>query len=127
MTRVFSKKSHKNRRRYLRKNMTKAEVKLWNYLRKKNILKQRFLRQFSIGNYVVDFYCPKLKLAIEIDGSTHLGNEQIKYDRQRQEEVESLGVVLIRFWNDDVYKSLEGVVRLIEEKIEDLMKIKKPL
>jgi very-short-patch-repair endonuclease len=71
MTRIFNRASEKEKRRALRKNMTKAEVLLWIQLKNRKLLGQRVLRQYSVGPYVVDFYIPKLKLAIEVDGATH--------------------------------------------------------
>jgi very-short-patch-repair endonuclease len=70
MTKLFNKKSEKEKRRSLRNNMTEAEKILWLQLKNKR-LGVRFLRQFSVGAFVMDFYCPALKLAIEVDGATH--------------------------------------------------------
>jgi len=70
MPKHFNKKEMQERRRQLRRNMTYSEKLVWIYLRKKQ-MHIRFLRQYSIDNYVVDFYSPKLKLAVEIDGDVH--------------------------------------------------------
>lgn len=90
--------------------MTKAEVYLWLQLKNKKILGQRFLRQYGINTYVLDFYCPKLKLAIEVDGATHLSEDEIRYDKHRQEEIENLGIRFLRFWNHEVYDDLYNVL-----------------
>ncbi len=71
MTSIFNRQQDKEKRRDLRRNMTKAEVLLWLQLKSRKMLGQRFLRQYGIDAYVVDFYCPKLKLAIEVDGESH--------------------------------------------------------
>ena len=121
MTKIFNKISEKEKRRLLRKNMTKAEVYLWVQLKNKKILGQRFLRQYGINTYVLDFYCPKLKLAIEVDGATHLSEDEIEYDKHRQEEIETLGIQFLRFWNDEVYNDLTNVIEKIKQKIKELI------
>lgn len=117
MTRIFNKQSEKEKRRYFRKNMPKAEVLLWIQLKSKRMLGQRFLRQYSVGSYVVDFYCPKLKLAIEVDGPTHFTDENREYDPHRQAEIETLGIEFLRFINPEVYSNMDGVLRMIRETI----------
>ena len=67
MTQIFNKLTEKEKRKILRKNITASEKIVWTYLRRKQILNERFLRQFSIDYFVLDFYCPRLRLAIEID------------------------------------------------------------
>ena len=101
--------------------MTKAEKLLWEKLRNRKIHNQRFLRQFSIGSYVVDFYCPKLRLAIEVDGSTHSTKDEIEYDKHRQEEIENLGIVFLRFYNDEVFKDINKVIENIKNKIVEIL------
>ena len=99
----------------LRKNMTSAEKKLWNnYLR---TLKIRFLRQRPIDNFIVDFYCAKLKLVIEIDGETHFTNEAKIYDAQRTLILQGYELKVIRFTNEEVFKNFEGVCEYIENLI----------
>jgi very-short-patch-repair endonuclease len=96
----------------LRKNMTSAEKKLWNnYLK---TLKIRFLRQRPIDNFIVDFYCANLKLVIEIDGESHFTDEAKYYDEQRTSVLESYGLQVIRFTNEEVFKNFEGVCEYIE-------------
>lgn len=121
MTELFNKKNLKETRRYLRTNMSKAEAILWKYLSRKQIKGQRFLRQFSIDKYIVDFYCQKLKLVIEADGSTHFSDEEIKNDKIRQKEIEKLGIIFLRFSNNDVIESIDSVIKRIELKVEELM------
>ena len=91
-------------RRKLRKQMTAAEVVLWLMIKNKQLNGQRFLRQYSIGHYVVDFYCPKYKLAIELDGEGHFTDEGESYDAKRTEYLNSLGVRVLRFENFEVFQ-----------------------
>lgn len=90
----------------LRKKSTEEEGKLW-HLYLKN-LKPRFIRQKIIGSYIVDFYCPKLKLVIEIDGVQHYLEENIEYEKRREEYLEKAGYKLLRFYNSDINKSLKN-------------------
>ena len=99
----------------LRHNQTDAEVKLWQALRTHQLCDIHFRRQHAIGAYVVDFCAPHQKLIIELDGGQHL--DQQEYDRERTNFLESKGYRLLRFWNDEVMKNLEGVVRVISEAI----------
>jgi very-short-patch-repair endonuclease len=121
MTKIFNKISQKEKRRLFRKNMTKAEVLLWMQLKERKISGQRFLRQYSIASYIVDFYCPKVKLAIELDGQTHLTEEEIAYDKHRQQTIETLGIEFLRFWNDEVYDDLYNVLEKIKAKVKELL------
>ena len=120
MTELFNKKSEKGKRRSLRDNMPKAEVILWSKIKNKQ-LGERFLRQYSIEKYVVDFYCPKLSLVIEVDGDVHyLTKSKIEDDTVRQKYIERLGISFLRFTNADVYKNLNGVITKLIEKINEL-------
>ena len=111
---------YKNVRRMLRKNMTEAEIKLWNILKSKGFNKYKFRRQHGIGRYIVDFYCPKLKLIIELDGDQHLELKNIIYDQKRTKYFSSLGIKIIRFFNNDILKNTEGTWIKIEDEIENL-------
>ena len=86
--------------RKLRRTSTDAELKLWHYLRNRNLNKHKFRRQHPLPPYIVDFICIKSKLIVELDGGQHL--EQIPYDARRTAHFEALGFRVIRFWNDDV-------------------------
>ncbi len=114
MTEIFNKDFLKYRRKALRKNMPKAEWILWDELKNKKLKGYKFRRQFSIDNFVVDFYCPKLKLVIEIDGDNHLNKDVVEYDKFRQEIIESLSIKVIRFTNNEVYENLNKVVEEIK-------------
>jgi len=108
-----------SRARELRNNMTMAENRLWfGYLRG---CKYRFVRQKVVGNYIIDFYCQKLKLGIEIDGETHFGKRNEEHDRIRTKELEILGIRILRFWNKDVIEGLSEVENIIENNLTPLI------
>jgi len=90
MTTIFNKHSEKEKRRQLRNNLTKAEVIVWQHLKGRQVNNCKFRRQYSIGPFVLDFYCPELKLAIEIDGSSHDHEDAQAYDQERQKYIEAL-------------------------------------
>ncbi len=96
----------KSRARELRNNMTAAENKLWTGCLRQ--LPVKTYRQKPIGNYIIDFYVPKLKLVIEVDGETHIESREIKYDQSRTEELEKMGLKVMRFWNYEILDNLGG-------------------
>ena len=127
MTQIFNKQTEKEKRRILRKNTTSAEKIVWTYLRRKKILNERFLRQFSIEFYVLDFYCPRLRLAIEIDGDSHFVNQDtVDYDKERQVFIERLGIKLLRFKNEEVYTENDVVINNITQKVKEFQKDNPP-
>ena len=101
----------------LRENMTDAEKHLWAKIRMRQLKGYHFYRQKPVGDYIVDFFCPRTKLVIEIDGSHHLVGETIKYDRIRDDYLSSLGLRVLRFANNEVLKNIDGVVERIGEEI----------
>ncbi|WP_428236337.1 endonuclease domain-containing protein [Gracilimonas sp.] len=107
--------------RSLRKNMTKAEVCLWKYgLRKKQRMGYTFNRQRPVLNYIADFMCKKLKLIIEVDGSSHDSPEAFEYDQRRQRHLEEAGFKVIRFRNKDVLTNMDAVLMAIDKVILEL-------
>ncbi len=106
----------KPHRKYLRTNMTEEERILWSQIKDKK-LGHKFRRQHSISGYVVDFYCAKRKLIIELDGNQHLDNRE--YDLKRTEYLNSLGYVVARFWNGFVRSNLRDVLMEIEDKLRN--------
>lgn len=116
MTKVYNVLYLKKRRKELRNNSTHAEWLLWAQLSNKKLFGYKFRRQYSIKNYVVDFYCPKLKLAIEVDGDSHCVTEQMEYDKKRQKDIESWGIKVIRFTNIDIYENLNEVIEIISKE-----------
>lgn len=102
----------------LRNNSTISERILWKYLRKKQMLGYDFNRQKPLGSYVVDFYCIKLKLAIEIDGASHELKDD--YDNNRDKILKSMGIFLLHFTDKDVKTDTYGVLVAIKRWIRDL-------
>jgi very-short-patch-repair endonuclease len=100
----------------LRRNMTLSEVLLWNELKQKKILGYDFDRQRPIGNYIVDFYCKELFLAIEIDGNTHI--YRYDYDEERQGILEKMGIHFLRFEDIEVKKNMNNVISVIHDWIK---------
>ncbi len=102
----------KNLSRQLRKNCTLGEVLLWKEIKGKK-LGYQFMRQKPIGDYIVDFYCTQLRLAIEIDGISH--DAKVVEDEQRQDDIEKLGISFLRFMEKDVRENLDSVLREIRD------------
>ncbi|MEX2052148.1 MAG: DUF559 domain-containing protein [Candidatus Paceibacterota bacterium] len=100
--------------RYLRKGETKEEKILWKQLRNRN-LGIKFRRQHPIEKFIIDFYAPEIKLAIELDGYSHKGNSE--YDNLRTEYLKSQKIKVIRFWNTEIEKNLDKVIEKIKENI----------
>ncbi len=99
----------------LRKNQTKEEAILWyQYLSKYPL---RFRRQYVIGNYIVDFYCHKANLAIELDGSHHYEPEEIRKDEIRTACLQAQGIEVLRFTNLDIHRHLRGVCEEIDKAV----------
>jgi very-short-patch-repair endonuclease len=103
--------------RQLRQNLTDSELSLWRRLRGKQLAGVQFYRQKPIGIYIVDFYAPKAKLVIEIDGSQHLEAHQASKDRERDEYLGRLGLTVLRINGRQVLKETEAVVELIYQTI----------
>lgn len=104
--------------RRLRGEMTDAETKLWKALRRRQINDLQFRRQRAVGNYVLDFYCPSILLAIEIDGGQHNTAHGQAADVQRTKWLNEHGIVVLRYWNNDVLTNLAGVLEDITRSIE---------
>ena len=103
-----------------RTNSTKAEVRLWCELfRAKKMLGYSFLRQYPIGNYIIDFYCKDLKLAIETDGITHTWEETNQKDIAKEKFLADNGIAILRFEDSQVMHDLNNVSRTIEEWIAE--------
>jgi very-short-patch-repair endonuclease len=107
----------KERARELRRRSTFSEKILWSKIRR-NSFGYEFHRQVPIDEYIVDFYCHELKLAIEIDGTSH--DDKLEYDMLRQKKLESLGVVMVRFDNKHINKSMTEVLRILADVISDI-------
>jgi very-short-patch-repair endonuclease len=106
--------------RSLRKNPTEAESALWRYLHQRRLAGLRFRRQHPIGVFVVDFYCPSLRLAIELDGAVHDGAEPARTDAARERALTGHGVTVLRFTNDQVLNEPHRVLAAIAAKSRGL-------
>ncbi len=105
----------KQRRRELRHNQTEAEKILWKRLRNKQCFGLKFFRQYSVGNYILDFYCPRKHLSIELDGSHHLNQKE--YDDERTAFLNTQNIRVLRFWNRAVFENMAGVLEEIERVV----------
>lgn len=117
---AFNSKGNKELRRKLRNEATEFEVILWSRLRQRQCGNYKFIRQFGIGPYILDFYCPARRLGVELDGSQHAEPEQQLYDEERTAYLKHLNIKVIRFWNNEVNANLEGV---LERILEDLLSV----
>lgn len=102
-----------DRRRELRQKATPQEKLLWEKLRNQK-LGFRFKRQYSIGGYILDFYCAKKKLIVELDGEIHNTKEAKEYDGVRDKFFRELGYIILRFWNGEVESNVEKVLERIK-------------
>ncbi len=121
----MSKKLHNIRelspfRKDLRNNGTSAEATMWSLLKKRQVLGMKFRRQHSVANFILDFYCPEKKLAIELDGAHHYTPEGIEKDKNRDAYLELHGIKTIRFENKRVFEEPSWVIREIELVIQEM-------
>ena len=103
----------------MRSNMTPAETKMWRILRGKRFQDLKFKRQVLIGNYIVDFLCENKKIIIEIDGGQHNEELNIQSDNNRTHYLENNGYKVLRFWNDEVMKNIDGVMEVIFREVKE--------
>ena len=108
--------------RNLRNHGTKSEIILWKYLKGKKMRGFDFHRQKPIDNYIVDFFCFKLMLAIELDGITHSFEKQIIKDRIKEKRLNQIGISVIRFDDEEVYGHVDYVLTTIEGYIDEYIK-----
>lgn len=125
MTEFFNKHSETEKRRLLRAQMPQAEIILWDKLRRRQIAGAKFRRQYSVERFVLDFYCPALKLAIEVDGPTHDSLDARVYDQMRQKFIETFGIRFLRFTNIDIYQNIDAVLDAIHQQVLTLQQDKK--
>jgi len=108
----------KSRRKELRNNSTPAEKRLWSLLQNSNLGGYKFRRQHSVGPYILDFYCPSKRLAVELDGDSHFTDEAIEYDHERTTYLNASGIKVLRFLNTDVYDNPNAVCERILGEIK---------
>jgi len=97
--------------------MTDSEMLLWSKIRGKQLKGLQFYRQKIIGNYIADFYCPKARLVIEVDGGQHYDIEKRARDRERDDSMAKSGITVLRFSNSDISQNIETVLKVIWSKI----------
>ncbi len=106
--------------RKLRKTSAKAEIKLWINVKGKQLMGYDFHRQKPIDSYIVDFFCNKLKLAVELDGSTHGFEKVFERDKRKEQGLKELGIAVLRYKDNDVINNIEGVLEDIKSCIRKI-------
>ena len=115
---ISNKYTLKKYRRKLRKSLTPAEAFFWLHLKNKQLDGRRFRRQFSLDDYILDFYCPSEKLAIELDGATHFTHRGAEKDKVRDSFLEANGIAVIRIENRDVFENTVHVIECIKQSFK---------
>lgn len=117
MTILRNRVEAKYQRRSLRRNFTDAERKLWSRVRNRQLMGFKFFRQYSFGHYFLDLFCPAAKLAVELDGGQHARPAQLLHDEKRTEYLNQNNIKVIRFWDNDVLKNIDGVLLEISKNL----------
>lgn len=125
MTEHYNRPDQKANRRALRNHLSKSEAILWSRLSRRQIAGCKFRRQYGVDRYKIDFYCPEVKLAIEVDGDQHSEPDAKVYDRNRQAYIERYGIEFIRISSWEVCDNLDGVAEMIYEKDEEKLRGRK--
>jgi very-short-patch-repair endonuclease len=120
MTRIFNRHDELEKRRSLRHRAPETEPLVWEALRGRGLDGLKFRRQYSVGPYVLDLYCPALKLALELDGPSHESDDAQEYDVARQTYIEGLGIRFLRFTNTQVQNNRDGVLAPIAAEAQRL-------
>jgi very-short-patch-repair endonuclease len=107
---IHNKSTLKKARKELRNNLTSAEILLWKCLQRSQLDGRKFRRQHSVGNYILDFYCPSEKLAVELDGAHHFTPQGMDYDEVRTAYLNELNIRVLRIENRRVFENLNGVL-----------------
>ena len=119
MTKLYNKRKFQEFRSELRGRMTKSEAILWKYI-KNDRLGFRFRRQHGIGNHIVDFYCPKLKLVIEVDGLTHAEEKVFEKDQRKEKFIKENSMILKRYSSDQIFNDLDNTLMDIENICKEM-------
>jgi very-short-patch-repair endonuclease len=118
MKRLKNNSELKVKRQELRRNQTESEKLVWAKLRNRQLGGFKFFRQYSVGPYILDFYCPEIKIAMEIDGGQHEENKN--YDNQRTIYLRQKEIEVLRFWNNDVVHNIDGLLEEVMKNITPL-------
>jgi len=114
-TKLYNLSYLKETRKFLRQNMTEAEVVLWSVLKGEKLEGRKFRRQHSIGHYIADFYCSSEKLIIELDGKHHYTKEGLQKDKERDDHLDLMNKKVLRFENKEVLNNLTEVLKSIKK------------
>src|ERR1039458_6925367 len=117
MQQIHNNSGLKPRRKELRSALTPAEASLWKSLQRSKVNGQKFRRQHSVGSYILDFYCPECRLAVELDGQGHFNSVKSEYDYRRSEYLKKVNIRVLRFENRLVFENLEGVLHMIGDHL----------
>ena len=117
MAKLYYNSKLKELARQLRNTSTKSEITLWTYLKGRQMMGYDFHRQKPIDNYIVDFFCSKLMLVIELDGYTHGFEKVYQKDKLKEQRLKELGIIVLRFTDEDVLKNIEGVLKMIKNYV----------
>lgn len=118
---IYNNQKLKSKRQSLRNTMSKPEQILWYYLKGRNLKDYKFRRQYSVGNYILDFYCPKIRLGIEIDGDSHFATpDGAIHDQEREKFLVKHNIRTIRFTNIDVVRNIDNVIEQISQYLPPL-------
>ena len=115
MTIVYNIEKMRDRRRQLRRKSTAPEQILWSRIRNRQLNNLKFRRQYGVGRYIIDFYCPEAKLAIEVDGDNHFNQNAMKRDQEREEHIKQFNITFLRFNNKEVVENINGVLETISK------------
>lgn len=116
---MLNPKKTKKQRQFLRNNMTKWEVRLWNDLKGKKMFGIKVRHQYVIENFILDFYCPKLKLAIEVDGDVHHFRKKQVLDSKKDKLLKNEGIKLVRLNNHDLEEDYESILIYLEDMFKN--------
>ncbi|MBL7994543.1 DUF559 domain-containing protein [bacterium] len=123
MGKLYNQPIQTDKRRDLRNHATRSERLLWTQLKGKQLSGFKFRRQHGVGPYVLDFYCPETKLAIEIDGSSHNSDDARKKDQRRQAFIEEFGIRFLRITDTELFENPNKVLEKIKEELDRLSTI----
>jgi very-short-patch-repair endonuclease len=116
---LLAKSKFKTLAKILRHNQTEIEGYLWQYLRDRRLGGYKFRRQHPIKDFILDFYCPGKKLAVELDGGQHDTTHQIEYDQNRTSSLEKEGIKVLRYWDNEVLQNTNGILDDILEELDN--------
>jgi very-short-patch-repair endonuclease len=115
---IYNSKSLEPNRKELRNALTPAEAYLWSHLKKSQLSGKKFRRQYSAGAYTLDFFCPEVRLAVELDGAPHFNVIRQELDAKRDLYLEGKGIIVLRFENREVFEDLDYVLGVIQKNLE---------